>query len=542
MIPFILGSISAVSVMISAVRWLRVAQREHYEPGRVSAIAAIWWRNAPHAIPHAAVVVVAATLALVLAIADQRTGATTLLAISGTASAVWPLGLRWRGKERPLAFTARLRRLAAAVAAIAATSAVIVALLANNALWAGVFLAGTIIVAVPTVVDLAAAVMRPVESALARTFVLAARQKLARVQPCIVAITGSFGKTSTKFYVEHIVGAARTTLASPASFNNLLGLSKAVNDRLTPDIEVFIAEMGTYGLGEITELCEQFPPTIAAITAIGDVHLERMGSRENIAAAKAEILSPASTVVVNADARELVRHIDAARAEGKRIIEFSSDPERTTEVPIVVWSHAGQLRVVVDEALVATTPALAHAHPSNVACAVAIAISLDIPISVITRQLSSLPTVPHRANSTTAPAGYTVIDDTYNSNPQGAEAALNIAKKHARDRGGRVWVVTPGMIELGRQQSESNAVLAADVVAAGFLVIVGYVNRRALMSGATGGNRPRTSGRGSEPGHASAPERIYLTARRDSAVALVSSLAQPGDAVLYENDLPDHYP
>ena len=94
----------------------------------------------------------------------------------------------------------------------------------------------------------------------------------------MVAITGSFGKTSTKGYVADLVGDSKTVVASPASFNNRAGLAWAVNEQLADATEVFVAEMGTYGRGEISELCSWIRPDIAVITAVGPVHLERFGS------------------------------------------------------------------------------------------------------------------------------------------------------------------------------------------------------------------------------------------------------------------------
>ncbi len=128
---------------------------------------------------------------------------------------------------------------------------------------------------------------------MARTYVRRAGERLRRVAPTVVAITGSYGKTSTKGYVAHLVAGTKTVVASPASFNNRAGLARAVNENLADGTEVFVAEMGTYGPGEIADLCSWLVPDIAVITAIGPVHLERFGSEDRIVQAKAEILAAA---------------------------------------------------------------------------------------------------------------------------------------------------------------------------------------------------------------------------------------------------------
>ena len=150
-------------------------------------------------------------------------------------------------------------------------------------------------VIVPVAVDLACAVTSPLERRLSEHFVRQAAERLRRVAPTVVGITGSYGKTSTKGHVAHLLRPARTVVASPASFNNRAGLARAINEHLSDGTEVFVAEMGTYGPGEIAALCRWCPPEIAVITAIGPVHLERFGSEDRIVEAKSEITGDGPT-------------------------------------------------------------------------------------------------------------------------------------------------------------------------------------------------------------------------------------------------------
>src|SRR5690606_26013985 len=125
-------------------------------------------------------------------------------------------------------------------------------------------------------------------------------------------------------YIAHLLSASTAVVASPASFNNRLGLSRAVNDGLVDGTEVFVAEMGTYGPGEIRELCRLFPPDIAVITTIGEAHLERMKTHATILAAKSEITERAGTVVLPIDTAELAGLAERCRAGGKRVITCST--------------------------------------------------------------------------------------------------------------------------------------------------------------------------------------------------------------------------
>ncbi|MDQ1361718.1 MAG: UDP-N-acetylmuramoyl-tripeptide--D-alanyl-D-alanine ligase, partial [Acidimicrobiaceae bacterium] len=271
----------------SGMRWLRVAQREHYLAGSSTRFAARWWTVTP----------LNAALALV-ALAGAVTSLWWTLAGLATAVAVaaGPIGLGLRGRSSPLAWTRRLRTLAGVwlVAQLVVVAVGIVTGLASPLAVLGALV-------VPVLVDAACVLTRPFESRAASRFVHQASTRLSQVAPTVVAITGSFGKTSTKNHLTHLIASDRSVVASPASFNNRAGLARAVIEHLADGTKVFVAEMGTYGPGEIADLCRWCPPEIAVITAIGPVHLERFGSEDRILEAKAEITVAASTVVLNVD-------------------------------------------------------------------------------------------------------------------------------------------------------------------------------------------------------------------------------------------------
>jgi UDP-N-acetylmuramoyl-tripeptide--D-alanyl-D-alanine ligase len=355
-----------------------------------------------------------------------------------------------------------------------------------------------------------------------------------------VAITGSYGKTTTKGYVAHLAGRQLAVVATPRSFNNRAGLARAVNEHLEPGTQVFVAEMGTYGPGEIAELCSWVKPTIAVITAIGPVHLERFGTEARIVAAKSEILVPAEVAVLNVDSPPLAELAEKVAASGRRVVRCSA---RQAEADVAVMAEAvgGEMPAVAAGAggvadsgaaaafvvrrcgqLLARVERLVAA-PTNVACAVAVALELGISAEEVAARLPGLPAAPNRLTVHPSDNGVTVIDDTFNSNPAGARLALASLCQATTD-GHRRVVVTPGMVELGPLQRRENAALAARVAGtASDLVIVGRTNRRALLEGA-------------------GDESPVLVDTRDEAVAWVRDHLGTGDAVLYENDLPDHFP
>jgi UDP-N-acetylmuramoyl-tripeptide--D-alanyl-D-alanine ligase len=182
------------------------------------------------------------------------------------------------------------------------------------------------------------------------------------------------------------------------------------------------------------------------------------------------------------------------------------------------------------EVLAADVEVPTGVQPANLACAVAVALVLGVVPGDLAARLVGLPSVDHRLQAARAPSGVMILDDTYNANPAGAAEALGALGATAQAAGtGRRVVVTPGMVELGRRQYQENQRFGEKIAeAADHLVVVGRTNRRALLAGV------RLAPAGSV--------EVTTARHRDEAVAWVRAHLTGGDAVLYENDLPDHYP
>lgn len=541
-LELVLGLLVIAGWAAQMARWLRVLQREHYDPsapfrflGRWSA-PAVRSANAPtlrrdarpsmfslipqlgrfkgHVEPRERrpfnFSLLWACVLVLFVLFRFDVGAALVSVVYGLTS---PAGLSIRGRTSKLVWTRRLRVVAALATVV--TVALVVLSFAVGAQWYGTVLA---IWSVPVMLDLATRCLAPYESHHAQRFVIQARQRLAQVHPRVVAITGSFGKTSTKNHLVELLGPYAAVVASPRSFNNRAGLSRAINEHLVEGTRVFIAEMGTYGPGEIRDLCSWCPPEIAVITAIGPVHLERMKTLETIEAAKHEITERASVVVLNVDDERLARWPDALRHEGKRVVTVGSLAD---QADVLVRVEGSRWTIVVEGTVEASLAAPLSAQATNVACALAVAWVLGESTTDLAARVAALQPVDSRQNVVTAPSGVVVIDDTFNANPQSVRAALDLLA--SLDVAGRRVVVTPGLVELGRLQHQENLLLARRVAALGFeLVIVSRTNAAALMAGFGEGVR-----------------RFDV---RDHAVVWARKSLKDGDAVLYLNDLPDHYP
>lgn len=494
----------SLAAVPAGLRWLRIAQREHYLAPAVTRFSIRWWLAGPANTSLAALAIISA--------AGEWVWAGVGL-VAAVVEAAGPFGLGLKGSTSPLVWTRRLIR-------VAVTASLLMGGLVALSVIAGrPGLAAAALVLLPALVDAALAGNAPLERALGEKWVKQAAQRLIQVNPRVVAITGSYGKTSTKLYLAHLLSAGRRVVASPASFNNRMGLARAVNERLSPGTEIFVAEMGTYGPGEIAELCSWIPPDVAVITAIGPVHLERMGTESRIITCKSEILAGGATAVIGVDHPGLSELAEREERSGRRVIRCSGEGR-----PCDAGVDPRSGRVLVQGRSIARVDLRSH-HPLNVAAAVGAMLALGIDPAEAVGQMGTLPSPEHRLATLVNERGVIIMDDTFNANPAGARAALQRLAEHSVEGGERV-VVTPGLVEMGSRRRIENRELgkAAGQVAT-HLLVVGRTNRRALLEGARDGGA-----------------RVLVLENRTEAVRWARANLDGGDVILYENDLPDHYP
>ena len=389
---------------------------------------------------------------------------------------------------------------------------------------------GVVFWAMPHILLLADWLMTPVQAAINGRFLRAARRKLADVDPLVVGVTGSFGKTSTKFAIQQLLGAPEEVLATPGSFNTPLGVSRAINENLTSKHRFFVVEMGARQEGDIAEVARLATPSIGVLTAVGPAHLESFGSLEAIARGKYELIDavPASgTAVMNVDDPVVRRLADATT--DKRVIRYGIEESGAPDVTVQdLWLvERGTSVTIVDngsgERLQVRTKLVGRHAIGHILAAVSVALAAGRQLAELKPAIEAMEPVEHRLQIIDGAGGVTVIDDAYNSNPSGAAAALDVLKQIP---GGRKVVVTPGMVELGPLQYEANEAFGRQAAqAADTVIVVAALNRDAIVSGAE------------KAGGADVIVVDSLTA----ATQKLQGLLKPGDVVLFENDLPDQY-
>ncbi|HEV7943707.1 MAG TPA: UDP-N-acetylmuramoyl-tripeptide--D-alanyl-D-alanine ligase [Solirubrobacteraceae bacterium] len=513
-------------------RLLHLLQIEHYESARLI----LWLRRRHELVAARELICVGALYAAGAANVWAGNGwvAGVLLLISTPVAALGPLDWR-RPAAKPLVFTARAKRLLAlalAPSALVAIAAIVGAALQMGALAISILLGIALLLAAlaPYVLTAANFALRPVEAAVNRRFVASARQTLARVAPLVVGITGSYGKTSTKFCVGAVLTADRPTLVTPASFNSYLGVVRTINEHLRPEHRAFVAEMGMFRRGDIEELCELTHPQIGVITAIGPMHLERLGSIEAIEAAKAELMEalPADgRLITNADDPRCLAI--ASRAHVPVTLFGIDSAEAAVRAQNI--SFAGgrtELDVLIDsgQSIHVSAQLLGRHNVYNMLAAVAVGQTLGVPSATIARALGSVSAPEHRlAPIHNRAAGLIVIDDAYNSNPNGAAAALEVLGDHDA---ARRLLVTPGMVELGELEDQLNHRFGEQAAAVcDLVVLVGRRRTRPIYEGLLAGGM--------------AAENVHVVADLAEATGLLGRIRRPGDVILFENDLPDTY-
>jgi len=263
-----------------------------------------------------------------------------------------------------------------------------------------------------------------------------------RLDPAVVGITGSNGKTTVKEMIASILRPAGAVLATRGNYNNELGLPLSLFE-LQPKHRFAVLELGASKAGDIAYLAGIAQPDVGLITNIGPAHLGGFGSVEGVARAKGEIyaaLPVDGCAVINADEpwQEAWRKVNRAG----RVMTFGSQPgcdvraAGTEQQPRIETAAGGfDLRL-----------ALPGAHNRlNAAAATAAALALGIELDAIRRGLEAVEPVPGRLNFIDTGAGWTVIDDTYNANPASLYSALQVLSGMQ----GTPWLVLGDMKELG---------------------------------------------------------------------------------------------
>ncbi len=381
----------------------------------------------------------------------------------------------------------------------------------------------------PIFIILANTFLTPFEKRIKAGYVKEAKEKIKDLNLVIIGITGSYGKTSTKHILAHILSSSSPTLATPGSVNTEMGICRIIRENLDKNYKFFIAEMGAYGEGSIAKLCDLCPPNFGLITGIGVAHYERFKTIETVFNAKFEL----------ADA--------VKETNGKTLVNTSTIPQnllnprlKTDEslIPVATLSgEEGDIRVLTafekrdglhieveikGEVISIFAPIYGVQQAGNIALSIALAFELGYPLSTIKAALKTLGQTNHRQEVTLSKSGPSVIDDAYNSNPTGFMSALNTLDMLGTEGGKRI-LITPGMVELGLEHNPKH------------LEVGRHASTRVDIALVVTPNRIPTFIEGLKEGNA----QIETFETQEKAETRAKSIAGTGDVILFENNLPD---
>ncbi len=379
---------------------------------------------------------------------------------------------------------------------------------------------------IPILVPVVHFLLLPLEKGIINRYVRKAKNKLKCFPNLIkVGITGSYGKTSTKYILNTILSEKYKVCMSPHSFNTNTGLSKVINDYLQYEDQVLIAEMGARRIGEIKELCNIIQPKYGIITGIGNQHLETFKNIDNILKTKNELIEslPSNgTAIFSADNDYCLKLYEKCNIN-KHAVGLKSNG-KIKALNIVFDENGTKFDLVINKKTYNCSTSLVGEHNvKNILICSQMAKELGLTDEQIVEGITKLKPIPHRLEIIKTESNI-ILDDSYNASVEGSDVAFNVLNNIK----GRKIVITPGLVELGDKEKEENIIFGKKLAKiANIVVIVNKVNFEAIKQGLDSEKFDDNN--------------IYQAETLDKAKILIKDFIKQGDVILFENDLPDNY-
>jgi len=374
----------------------------------------------------------------------------------------------------------------------------------------------------------------PADYILKQVVVARGRMRLrALANVRVVAIAGSYGKTTFKNIAAALLSQSFKVVKTPDSVNTPVGVARWLTRDVRSDAQVLVVEFGEYYRGDIRKLCELIPPDVSVVTGINEAHLERLGSLENAAATifeAVEYAKPGALAMLNGD-DELVRGSAKNYLQGRKASYFGAH-ETSSEWQVgnpsfhadgSGWSfdlsnkekNLGSYKI----------PLLGEYALSDILGAASIASELGARPEDIASGIAQVSAIPHRLQVVPTQNDILVIDDSYNANSHGVAEAIRVL---GRLRGRRRIYVTPGLVETGIRERQIHQSLGSELAVAAELVVL---TRNSVTPFIAEGLRT-----------AGFPEdKILWFDTAEAAQKGVGELARAGDVILFQNDWTDNY-
>ena len=293
-----------------------------------------------------------------------------------------------------------------------------------------------------------------------------AKQRLQQYKTTCVAVTGSVGKTTTRSAIAAVLGEISPVLTPEGNLNTLLGLSLTVLNHLESPEQMFVYEAGAYQRGDIALICRYFPPHVAVVTNVHPVHLERMGSMENIKLAKQEL-------------------VEAVPEGGCACLNYDDPRVRSMAAAckgrVIFYGRQGGAQITPQflrlDRILQDSAVLGSYRVETILAAVSTGIGLDYPLELLLRGAARIQPEKGRLQKLKGKNGIVLLDDTYNAAPVSMQAALDVLRKLPAEQ--RIAFLGD-MLELGEYEAESHRqVLCYALDVADRIILVGERMRKA---------------------------------------------------------------
>lgn len=512
--------IIAAGGIVSLYRQLQMLQQNSYYPSRY-----FKWIKQSYTLELAMSAVL--YCALMFLIQNNKTVFSLIIALCLFALRVFQTVSAHKKSIKKLVFTARVKRMYAA--AIILTAVLISVNEISPFTVAGeICRVLTVVLAVvsPLFAVTVWCVTYPVEKIINLHYINDAKRILKQHKNLtVIGITGSYGKTTTKFILNRILSEKYNTVCTPQSFNTPMGVVRTIRSEIKPQTQMFVCEMGAKNTGDIKEICDIVHPDYAIITSVGEQHLETFKSVDNVFKTKFELADSVSKkggiTFANLESAAIKERKDLRND----VLYFGEGTKYFAE-NIFCDENGTTFDLCLDGAKITVSTKLLGFHSvCDILAAASISHILGVPENDIKFAVNSLKPTEHRLELKNYANGSLLIDDAYNSNPEGCLEAVRVlgsfkAKKKV--------IITPGLIELGSREYDCNYALGlAAAEHCDIIILVGQNRSKPMLDAINTTQFDKNN--------------VYVVSSFKEAMAVYTPLANKDSVVLLENDLPDNY-
>lgn len=377
------------------------------------------------------------------------------------------------------------------------------------------------------IVEIINIINSPIEKQIQKKYYNKAKNKLEQVKDLkIIGITGSYGKTSTKYIISTILSQKYQVLMTPESYNTTMGVVRTINENLKSTTQVFVCEMGAKNIGDIKEICDLVKPNIGVLTAIGPQHLETFKTIQNVQKTKLELIDslPQQGIAFLNNEDENIRK--AIINKNKITFGIAEDSDYYAK-NLKITEKGSEFEIVLKnkEKIEIKTKLLGKHNIINIVGAVAVAYEMGLNLQEIKKGIYYIKPVPHRLQLKQNINGSIIIDDAYNSNIKGAQMAFEVLASF-KDK--KKILITPGIVDAGDKQEQINEQLGEFAAkSADYIILVGQKQAVPIKKGLEKQKYPQ--------------DKIYIAKDIKDAIIQMNKIMDENTVTLLENDLPDNY-